>query len=275
MNIQIPELKEILVKIQDVETLPVEGVGEDKTTKKTIRDRIEDYNRELIENNNKSNSEKIINYCVLLLARASKEKTFLPFKEYLLKEHPEISETIYNDQVRNDLKIKLINLGYRWANKGPEIIYKAIDLFNTRYNGKITNYLEEAHKFNNIQNDFTTDQFLKIKYVKYKVRDLGLSSFSNKYIAIDTHVIRTILKTGLILNGYYLGISPYSDLQNRYLKIRKILYNIAKKVDFSLGEIDRAFWNFGRSICKSRNPKCASCPISEICVLNSKKLKRN
>jgi len=272
MNIQIPELKEILVKIQDVETLPVEGIGEDKKTKKTIGDRIKDYNRELKENNNKRNSERIIIYCGHLLARASNEKYFLPFIEYLLKEHPEINETIYNDRVRNVLKIKLIDLGYRWANTGPEVIYKAIDLFNTKYDGKITSYLEEARKLNNAQNDFPADQFLKIKYVKYKVRDLGLSIFLNEYIAIDTLIIRTILRTGLILKGYYLGIAPYSDIQNRYLKIRKILYNLAKEVDFTLGEIDRAFWNFGRSICKSRNPKCDFCPISEICVINSKKL---
>jgi len=103
---------------------------------------------------------------------------------------------------------------------------------------------------------------------------LGISLFLNNYIALDTHIIRILLRTGLILNSYTLGIAPYSDQNNsaRYLDMWCTVKSLAEGAKIPLGELDRAFWNFGRSICKSKNPLCDNCPISKICCFTRYKL---
>ena len=55
-----------------------------------------------------------------------------------------------------------------------------------------------------------------------------------------------------------------------YLFFHGVILRLAKKTGwpdagYSLGEIDRMLWNFGRAICKA-TPMCQSCPIAAMCL---------
>ena len=120
---------------------------------------------------------------------------------------------------------------------------------------------KEEHK-----NNFPDDDFLKIKGVGFKVRDLALSCFLKEYSANDFHVVDVLVRTGLILYGYgdlNFGTNP-NDEKN-YLFLRNLIVKISKQAHYSPGEIDRIFWHFGRAICKNK-PLCEECPIKNICL---------
>lgn len=272
MKIEVPDIKTIYEEMMNVVSRPISAFGEDSSVQKTILERIQDYNNDLVKNNKKGNFEKIIDFCLALLMRATSEKFMLPTSKYLLEKYNSVEDILDREEVDfiEKTKMKLKELQYRYPEKGARVILDATKRFHTEYNSDIEVYLKLSQAPENLSNDFTADTMIKIKNVKYKVRDLGISMFINNYIALDTHIIRILLRTGLILNSYTLGIAPYSDQNNsaRYLDLWRTVKSLAEGAKIPLGELDRAFWNFGRSICQSQNPKCEYCPISRICCFN-------
>ena len=270
MKIEVPDIKTIFEEIMSVVSIPISAFNEDSSVQKTVLERIQEYNNNLIKRNKKGNFEKIIEFCLALLMRATSENFMLPTSEYLLKNYNSVEDILGDVEFIEKTKIKLKELHYRYPEKGARVILNANKVFHTEYNSDIEEYLKLSQAPENLADDFTADTMIKIKNVKYKVRDLGISIFLNNYMALDTHIIRILLRTGLILNSYTLGIAPYSDLNNsaRYLDIWRTVKSLAEGAKIPLGELDRAFWNFGRSICQSQNPKCEYCPISRICCFN-------
>lgn len=58
-----------------------------------------------------------------------------------------------------------------------------------------------------------------------------------------------------------------------YLPIREPCLNLSEDAKISLGELDRIFWHFGKSVCSGK-PKCNICPIQEKCLyFQSKQLR--
>jgi endonuclease III len=274
MKIEVPDIKIIYEEMMNAVSIPISAFRENSSVKKTILQRIQEYNNDLLKRNKKGNFEKIIDFCLALLMRATSEKFMRPTSEYLLEKYKSVENILDDVDFIEKTKMKLKKLHYRYPEKGATVILKAIKRFHKEYNSDIEEYLKLSQAPENLADDFTTDTMIKIKNVKYKVRDLGISLFYNNYIALDTHIIRILLRTGLILNSYSLGIAPYSDQNNsaRYLDMWRIVKSLAEKAKIPLGELDRAFWNYGRSICKSQNPKCEKCPISKICCFNRYKL---
>lgn len=165
---------------------------------------------------------------------------------------------------KENIKKILKDSGYRFQNQGTETVLNAKRLLFNKYQGKWDKYFQEAKK--NYKNNFPDDDFLKIKGVKFKVRDLALSCFLKEYSANDFHVVDVLIRTGLILHGYgdlNFGTNPNNE--KNYLFLRNLIVKISKQTSYSPGEIDRIFWHFGRAICKSK-PLCEKCPIKNICL---------
>lgn len=125
----------------------------------------------------------------------------------------------------------------------------------------------------NYENNFVTDKILNIKNVSFKVRDLALSNFDDNYIAFDLHVARVSTRIGLLNYGFGLFKPGEYEMGNNtidrknYLFLHKLFLKICEILDYnySLVDLDRAFWHFGRTICTYK-PICANCPIKHICL---------
>lgn len=271
----IPNLKEIYNKVQDEVSSPVEGLGETSSVKKTIRERIEDYVEEKKQLNLSSNFEKVTKFIVQFLNRAVNEKYYKKFLDYLSENYSDL-KSLQKEKL-STLGDYLLSIGYRFWNEGPKVIINSLNLFEEKYDFNFEDYIKGARKIDNINKNYPKDPFLSIKNVAFKVRDLGLSMFLNDYIAIDTHIMRLSIRTGILLNTYAIGLPLTTDVtrEKPYLNVRKVLFETAKKNKISLGELDRTFWHFGRTICGAKKPKCDECPIADICCSHRYKIFNN
>ncbi len=68
---------------------------------------------------------------------------------------------------------------------------------------------------------------------------------------VDTHIRRVLSRLGISLKG-------------DYEEIRGIAMNVFNDVD-QLLKLHLLLIEFGRSICRARNPKCVECPLQDIC----------
>lgn len=171
----------------------------------------------------------------------------------------------------NRQNLKRILKGYRFGIKnGSDVVLKAKEIAQThKFNW--SDYFEEAE--NDYKRNFPGDEFLKIKNVGYKVRDLALSDFSKYYSANDLHVVRVISRTGLLMYGYGIDYNFGTNVgdKKQYLFFRKLIIRLSEMTGMSPGELDRIFWHFGRTIC-SNSPNCGICPITNQC--STKKYER-
>jgi endonuclease III len=157
--------------------------------------------------------------------------------------------------------------GYRFPKKGPVAILGAKAVV-TAAGFTWRAYVRRAEQ--HYETDFSDDDFLDIKGVAFKTRDLALSELSDKFVAIDTHVVRVTARTGLLLHGYGdPRISTAVSDNKAYLFYHDLMLNLARQTGwsgtgYSLGEIDRMLWHFGRTVCRA-TPQCQACPIAEIC----------
>jgi hypothetical protein len=161
---------------------------------------------------------------------------------------------------------------YRWgATTGAQVINDVTNVFKNRYGWDWKVYFDEADKY--AETDFLQDELLKIRNIKFKVRDLALSSFNPNYVANDLHVVRVISRVGLLNYGFDLlgngdlemGNNPAN--RRNYLFLHKLVLKLSRLMndEYSPADLDRIFWNFGRSICNA-NPKCFKCPIKNQCL---------
>ena len=86
----------------------------------------------------------------------------------------------------------------------------------------------------------------------YKTADIVLSyGFGEPRIAIDVHVEVCSKRIGLV--------RPKA----RYEEIRKALENLTPIKQRHV--VNSGFVNFGKKICRTRNPKCGECPFDYFC----------
>ncbi len=178
----------------------------------------------------------------------------------------------YEDVTSEKVKEILKETGYRWLDKGTEVVLELKKL--TENNFVWEDYFKEAER--KYLTNFVDDPFLKIKYVgttgSFKVRDFALSEFSPYYLANDLHIVKLIKRTGLLLEGY--GDPDFGTNQQdpkEYLFLKRLVIKLSEESGwgtgkgYSPGEIDKIFWHFGRSVCKAK-PECRECPIGNTCL---------
>jgi endonuclease III len=135
--------------------------------------------------------------------------------------------------------------------------------------GSIIDYIEEAEQ--SYESDFENDRFLSIKGVSFKTRDLALSEFSDRFVAVDLHVVRVTARTGVLLHGYGdPRVTTDPSKAAGYLFFHDLILKLSRQTGWpeaghSPGEIDRMLWNFGRAVCRAA-PRCDSCPITAQCL---------
>ena len=121
------------------------------------------------------------------------------------------------------------------------------------YNKKAKNIIEIAKQLNNIGYVPNDREYLEsLPGVGRKTTNVVLSNIYNiPCIAVDTHVKRVSIR---------LGFAPKnSDV----LKVEKQLYKLFSKE--KLCRLHHQLVLFGRYYCKSQNPQCDNCKLSNIC----------
>lgn len=267
MKINLPDIKKVISLLVNIES---SFDGETHKIQKWVeknRDSIRERNK-LIEEKSDKNDIKILIFLLTdLLIRAMKGEIGTKVFNELQKLIKTKKDLNYENYVRI-----LKNVNYRWgAERGAKVIEKVANLFANEYNWNWAVYFNDAEKY--FDNNFIKDKLLKIKYVKFKVRDLALSSFNKNYIANDLHVVRVITRIGLLNYGFTflrdnnleMGNDP--DNKKNYLFLHKLILKLSKLTynEYSPADLDRIFWHFGRSICKAK-PNCSICPIKDICL---------
>lgn len=95
-------------------------------------------------------------------------------------------------------------------------------------------------------------ELLNLPGVGFKTADVVLSyGFGEPVIAVDVHVEVCSKRLG------------FAGKEAGYEEIRSSLENLVPKNDIYL--VNLGFVNFGRDVCRTRNPKCGECKINEIC----------
>lgn len=100
----------------------------------------------------------------------------------------------------------------------------------------------------------TMDELLKFPGVGRKIANLLLGDvFGKEAIVCDTHCIRICGRLGM-----------YSEKEKDPNKIEKILREL---IDLKEGsDFCHRIVFFGREVCTARNPRCESCPMSDLCL---------
>lgn len=97
----------------------------------------------------------------------------------------------------------------------------------------------------------TREELMKLPGVGFKTSAIVMMyGFKEPIIAVDVHVA---------VCAQRLGLTKHKDPE----KIRKDLEKIIPKNKWYL--VNSGFVQFGKEICRTRNPKCEECPLKEIC----------
>ena len=166
---------------------------------------------------------------------------------------------------------------YRWGVEvGCEVMSAVVGYFRDKLKWDWKYYLDLAERWRD--QNFRDDELLKIKHVKFKVRDLALSNFNPNYAAFDLHVTRVVARIGLLAHGWDVtddksvefGTNP-SDNYN-YLFLHRLFLRMSDLCDgqFSPVDLDRIFWHLGRSKCGART-ECGTCLIQKTCLTGRKR----
>jgi hypothetical protein len=260
MTIEVPRITDMLDKMGKVQA-HIEGET------RAIKEWRQEYLEELSKNKDATPIQVFNRFVSDLLMRAMSGEIGLRRNDAFKKAFKRY-EDVTDACVRQVLK----STGYRFPAPGLEVVRAAKDIVTEKgFSWKF--YFKKAER--NFEDDFPEDKFLKkIKYVSFKTRDLALSAFSNRFVAIDVHIARITLRTGLFVSGYGdPDISTDYRGTKGYLFLHKLLLKLSKETGwpgkgYSPGEIDRTFWHFGRTVCES-NPKCSICPVSGTCMTAS------
>ncbi len=105
----------------------------------------------------------------------------------------------------------------------------------------------------------TRSKLMKLPGVGPKTADVVLSyGLGKPVIAVDVHVEVCSKRLGFVREDA------------KYEEIRKTLESLVPEEDRFL--VNLGFVNFGREICRTRNPKCGECELKELCsfYLNKK-----
>lgn len=266
MKIELPDINFILDSIQ-----PVRSTYDEQT--KTISHWVAEHrknltrNEELIGKKSDSNDIKImVTLLNDLLMRnmigESGEKIKQALKNHIM---------VKSDLSRHTYKRVINQAQYRWGDVGVDVMDAVVRYFRDELDWTWESYFADANK--HYQTNFTKDPLLKIKHIKYKVRDLALSNFNFNYIANDLHIVRVSTRLGLLNYGFPLLSDPELEMGNNpsnvknYLFLHKLFLKLSDITGgkWKLADFDRTFWHFGRTICDS-SPKCEICPLHKVCL---------
>jgi len=98
----------------------------------------------------------------------------------------------------------------------------------------------------------TREKLLGLPGVGYKTADVVLCyGFNKKTIPVDVHVA---------VCSRRLGLTKNTEPEKIRIDLERIIPEKCKRV------INLGFVNFGREICRTRNPRCAVCELNKICL---------
>lgn len=139
---------------------------------------------------------------------------------------------------QNELEEKIKSCGF-YHNKAKNILVLTTSLIKD-FNGEVPNDI---------------DKLQTLAGVGRKTANVVIGeAFKGDAIAVDTHVLRTSNRLGLVNT---------SD-PNR---CEQLLMQQFNQNDWS--RIHLQLVHFGRYICKARNPECEKCPFKDICIKNN------
>jgi endonuclease III len=251
MLLELPEPKKLVTTLLTQNIPKIEG---------RISEWLQNEMNELKMSRTWSKDKIFMLYVSSLLARQSYEGWWDKVNNWLINDIKRID----NLPSENDISKRLTEFGYRFPPQGGKVITQVKEIFNEKFNNDWNQYFMIADK--NYKNDFPNDPFLKIKNIGFKVRDLALSNFSPKYIAIDEHVVEVIKRTGLICYAYPFRLELTTNQSDDYLQLRELCVNISELAGIEPRELDRLLWLHGKYICSGRNKKCRNCVINNMCL---------
>ncbi len=268
-----PDALEVFEILQPLET-------ELSGNKRSIKSWIEKSKINILSNRNyinvSSEESKLQVFKILIadfLMRAMKGERGSPIRQALNN-----GINSFTDLKYENILLTLKESQYRWGpERGAATIMQVIKIIEEKYNWDWSKYFQLVD--NNGYNNFADDPFLEVSNIAFKVRDLGLSNFSNQYAAFDLHVVRITFRLGLIAHGYDLfpnnqieiGSNPSNPKQ--YLFLHKLFMKFYENSNYKITplDMDRTLWHFGRTICKVE-PLCHFCPLNNICPSYKPKL---
>jgi hypothetical protein len=176
-----------------------------------------------------------------------------------------------NDLTKGNFEGALKQARYRWVKDGSNVIMEVVDYFRDKLCWNWQEYLQQAERAK--EWNFPDDPLLKIKNVKFKMRDLALSNFNSNYAAFDLHVTRVVSRIGLVAYGWELTADPEIDFgtnpsnKENYLFLHRLFRKLASISEgrFTPVDLDRIFWHLGRCKCRATT-ECATCPIRDECL---------
>lgn len=271
---KLPEINEVLDNIQEVQSKVDTRTNSIGNWIIHQRRRIEE-NRKLINKN--SEYAKIVIFKKLIidfLMRAVRGE-----RGNYLRESIEKHINSFQDLNEKNYAHTVVDGRYRWgSDAGTYILGEVVSTISKEYDWNLKKYFDKVDE--NYNTNFENDPFLKIKFIGFKVRDLAVSNFNDRYVANDLHVVRVTTRLGLLNFGFHLlrndkcemGNNP-SDESN-YLFLHQLFQYLSSETNnrYSPVDIDRAFWHLGRSIC-GKKPKCEKCPINQICLTGRERVK--
>jgi hypothetical protein len=185
-----------------------------------------------------------------------------------------------NDLTKSNFEIALKQARYRWVKDGSDVIIAVVTYFRDELRWNWQLYLQEAERAK--EWNFPDDPLLKIKNIKFKVRDLALSNFNSNYAAFDLHVTRVVSRIGLVAYGWELTADPEIDFgtnpsnKENYLFHHRLFRKLASISEgrFTPVDLDRIFWHLGRCKCRAAT-ECATCPIRDECLTGRQKCSKS
>lgn len=266
MNITLPNFNTIIEKIISIQST---FDGDTKSIKQWVDEHrtFIQQNNELLEVQSESNIIMILKIILNnLLMRSMRGE-----RGSLIRQSLDTYISSINDLNQKNYDLVLSSSKYRWQEAGKQVIINTIDYFKNELNWNWKLYFSDAEL--NYKNNFINDKLLKIKHIKFKVRDLALSNFNKYYIANDLHIVRVSTRIGLLNYGYDLLHDPHLEMGNNpgndknYLFLHQLFLKLSNFTndEYSPVDIDRIFWHFGRALCNN-SPKCNKCPINDVCL---------
>ena len=122
-----------------------------------------------------------------------------------------INDKLWKDKEYLEKLVRESRINYgRFKESAGDILFQAKQIFNQEFNQEFSPYIKQAKAFfqqyqnENVPTRYFGDNFITISGVKYKTRDLGLSTLINSVISIDQHLMRI----PLLLDIYKLSNIP-------------------------------------------------------------------
>ena len=259
MDFAVPEPSDALARMAEVRS---EVNGEERR----ISDWRDRYRDDLVANRRRPGVAIFSRFVNNLLERAMLGEAWHR-RQRVFKRAFVSYDAVTNQTARQALEAS----GYRWGPENGAAVIMAAKYIVMGGGFTWRQYIRRAEE--RYESDFQDDAFLKIDNVGFKTRDLALSELSDRFVAIDLHVVRVTSRTGLLLHGYgdpRITTDVGKSDGHGYRFFHDLMLKLAGRTGwpstgYSPGEIDRMLWHFGRTICMA-TPLCRDCPLTGTCL---------